>query len=106
MRAKPWLVGLALLVVAACASPREKAYQQAVRDYKRKEADAAAYARASVKQLVTATRTFRSSIGRWPQTYVEFGRFVLANGVSWTSPPSTTSHLPRWRMVVSRSITT
>jgi hypothetical protein len=68
-------------MATGCASPREKAYQQAVRDYQRSEANVAAFARANVKQLVAGTRTFRTSVGRWPQTYQEFGRFVLANNV-------------------------
>ena len=81
MRAKPSLVALLLLMVVACASPREKAYQQAVKDYKRNEADVAAFARANVKQLVAAIRTYHSTVGRWPQTYREFGGFVVAHSV-------------------------
>ena len=81
MRARHWLAAITLLIATACASPREKAYQQAVRNYQRSEANAAAFARANVKQLVAATRTFRASVGRWPQTFTEFGRFVLANNV-------------------------
>jgi len=81
VRARHWLAVISLLMAAACASPREKAYQQAVRDYERNEANVVAFARANVKQLVAGTKTFRSSVGRWPQTYQEFGRFVLANNV-------------------------
>jgi hypothetical protein len=80
--ARHWLAVITLLMATACASPREKAYQQAVRDYKRSEASAAAFARANVKQLAAATRTYRTSVGRWPQTFLEFGRFVLANNVA------------------------
>ena len=81
MGAKYWLAALTVLVITACASPQEKAYQQAVANYKRGEASAAAFARANVKQLVVATRTYRASVGRWPQTFTEFGRFVLAKNV-------------------------
>ncbi|MGD0060151.1 MAG: hypothetical protein ABSD58_12115 [Verrucomicrobiia bacterium] len=76
MRAKPWLAVVTLLMASACASPREKAYQQAVTDYKRSEADAAAFASANVKQLVSATQSFYSILRRWPRTFEEFGRFV------------------------------
>ncbi len=81
MHARRWLAVVTLLIVTACASPREKAYQSAVREYKRSEANVAAFARANVKQLAATTRTFRASVGRWPQTYQEFGSFVLANSV-------------------------
>jgi hypothetical protein len=81
VRARHWLAVITVFVATGCASPREKAYQQAVRDYQRREAIAAAFARANVKQLVAATKTFRGSVGRWPQTFTEFGRFVLANNV-------------------------
>jgi hypothetical protein len=81
VRARHWLAAITLLIATACASPREKAYQQAVKDYQRSEADVAAFARANVKELVAATRTFRTSVGRWPQTFTEFGRFVFANNV-------------------------
>ena len=81
MSAKHWLAAIAVLVITACASPQEKAYQQAVANYKRGEASAAAFARANVKQLVAATRTYRASVGRWPQTFTEFGNFVAANNV-------------------------
>lgn len=82
MSARRWIGVVSLLIATACASPREKAYQQAVNDYKRKEADVAAFARANVKQLIAATRTYRISVGHWPQTFTEFGSFVLANNVS------------------------
>lgn len=81
MRARRWLAAITVLIATACASPRERAYQQAVRDYKRSEANAAAFARANVKQLVAATKTFHSSVGRWPQTYQEFGSFVLSKNM-------------------------
>lgn len=70
------LFALLLLLVASCASPREKTYQTAVRDYQRSERKVAAYARTEVKQLVTATRVFHATVGRWPQTFMEFGRWV------------------------------
>ena len=81
MRARHWLAVIALLLTASCASPREKAYQQAVNDYKRHEADVAAYARSNVKQLVAATKTFRLKVGRWPQTLTEFDDFVSASNL-------------------------
>jgi anti-sigma factor RsiW len=81
VRARRWLAVITLLMATACASPREKAYQQAVRDYNRSAANVAAFARAHMKQLVAATRTFRTMVGRWPQTFTEFGNFVLANNV-------------------------
>ena len=82
MSARHWLATISLLVPLACASPREKAYRQAVRDYQRSEADVAAFARVNVNQLVAATKTYRSTVGRWPQTFTELGRFVLTNNVS------------------------
>ena len=81
MQAKRSLLALSLLFVIACASPREKAYQAALRDYQRNEAQVVAFTQANVKQLIAATKTFRSSVGRWPQTYQEFGNYAAANNL-------------------------
>lgn len=83
MQAKRSLPGLLLflLLVTACASPREKAYQAAVRDYNRSQTEVVAFTQANVKQLIAATKTFRSSVGRWPQTYQEFGNYAAANNL-------------------------
>lgn len=81
MRAKLLLIGLPVLIVVACASPRERAYKAAVDDYRRRETVVVDFARANVKQLVAATKVFHSSVGRWPRTFTEFGDFVLNNRV-------------------------
>ena len=75
-----WLVG-SLLLNMACASPQEKAYQAAVRDYNRSQAEVVAFTQANVRQLITATKTFRSRVGRWPETYQEFGNYAVANNL-------------------------
>jgi len=67
--------------VVACASPREKVYRSAFNDYKHKNAVVVDFARAKVKQLVTATKTFQSSVGHWPQTLKELAEFAFAKGV-------------------------
>jgi len=77
VQGKLLLTGLSLLIVAACASPRERAYQAAVNDYKRNQADVAEYTRANVKQLVAATKTFYVSAGRWPRTLIELSDFAF-----------------------------
>jgi hypothetical protein len=82
MRARQLLVGLLALNLVACASPREKAYRSAVNDYKQKNAVVVDYARAKIKQLVTATKTFQASVGHWPQTLKELAVFSFANGVA------------------------
>jgi hypothetical protein len=74
-------VGLLALNLIACASPREKAYQSALDDYKHRNAVVIDFARVKVKQLVTATKTFQNSVGHWPQTLMELARFVFANNV-------------------------
>ena len=81
MRARLVLVGLLALNFVACASPREKAYQSALNDYKRKNAVVVDFARVKVKQLVIATKTFETSVGRWPQTLKELTGFAFANNV-------------------------
>jgi len=72
---------LFLLLAIACASPREKAYQAAVRDYNRSQAEVVAFTQANVKQLILATKTFRSKVGRWPETYQELGDYTAANNL-------------------------
>jgi hypothetical protein len=81
VRARLVLVGLLAVNLIACASPREKAYQSAVGDYNRKNKAVADFARAKVKQLVTATKAFQASAGHWPQTLTELARFAFANNV-------------------------
>lgn len=81
MRARWVLVGLLALNLVACASPREKAYRSALNDYKHKNAVVVDFARVKVKQLVTATKAFQLSVGRWPQTLKELAEFAFANGV-------------------------
>jgi hypothetical protein len=76
MRVKSFSLGLLLLALAACASPREKAYQQAVSDYKHNEAEVIAYAKAQEQQLISTTQYFHTVARRWPRTFQEFGRFV------------------------------
>lgn len=65
----------------ACASPREKAYQSALNDYKRTNAVVVDFAHAKVKQLVAATMAFQRSVGHWPQTFTELAEFAFANNV-------------------------
>jgi hypothetical protein len=74
-------LGVLLLIVAACASPRERAYNAAVDDYKRADAVVVDFARANVKQLVAATKAFHASVGHWPQTFAELIDFALGNKV-------------------------
>src|ERR1700693_326774 len=69
------------LCLVACASPREKIYRSALNDYKRRNAVVVDFARAKVQQLVAATKTFQTSVGRWPQTLKEMAEFTSANGV-------------------------
>jgi len=82
VRGRLLLVGLLALNLVACASPREKAYQSAVNEYKRKNAVVVDFARAKVKQLVATTKAFQASAGRWPQTLKELAEFALGNGVA------------------------
>ena len=86
MRAKLLLAGLSVLMVVACATPQERAYETAVNDYKRQQAYVAEYTRANVKQLVGATKTFHVSVGRWPRTLIELSDFALDNHVPLTYP--------------------
>ena len=81
MRVTVFLAGLSLLIIVACASPQERAYQTAVNDYKRNQANVTEFARANVKQLVAATKAFRASAGRWPRTLIELSDFAFDNHV-------------------------
>lgn len=73
-------VAIMLLVLAAgCASPREKAFKTALKDYKRANQATVEFARAQVKQLVAVTRAFRSAIDRWPQMFDELISFASSN---------------------------
>ena len=86
MRGKLLLAGLSLLMVGACASPRERAYQVAVNDYKRNQADVAEYTRANVKQLVAATKAYRGSVDRWPRTLAEVSDFAFDKHMPFDFP--------------------
>ena len=68
-----------LLLVAACASPREKAYKAALKDYQRANQATVEYARTQAKQLAAVTQTFQAAVGRWPQTFEELLQFALQN---------------------------
>ena len=81
MRPRLLLAGLLALNLIACASPRERAYQSSVSEYKRQNAVVVDYARGKVKQLVAATKAYRASAGYWPQLFNELVGFVLANNV-------------------------
>ena len=81
MRARLVVAGLLTLNLIACASPREKAYQSALNDYQRKSAVVVDYTRAKVKQLVTATKAFQVSVGRWPQTFLQLAEFAFSNSL-------------------------
>jgi hypothetical protein len=70
-----------ILNLAACASPREKAYQSALKDYKCQNAAVVDFAHEKVKQLVTATKKFQTSVGHWPQTFKELAEFTFANNM-------------------------
>ena len=83
------MTGLSLVAVVACASPRERAYHEAVNDYKRSEAAAVEFTRANVKQLVAATKAFHVSAGRWPRTLIELSDFALENHVPLDFPAFT-----------------
>ena len=82
MRTRLVLVGLLTLNLIACASPREKTYQSAINDYKQRNAVVVEFARAEVKQLVTTTKAFQTSLGHWPRTFKELAEFAFANAVS------------------------
>jgi len=69
---------MALLFVAACASPREKAFKAALKDYNRINRDAAEFARAQENKLVAATQTFQATHERWPQTFEELAQFAFS----------------------------
>lgn len=77
MRVKFLWVGLPFLMIVSCASPRERAYNAAMNDYRHTEAAVVDFARANVKQLVAATKAFHSSVGRWPQSFPELTSFAL-----------------------------
>jgi hypothetical protein len=68
-----------LVLVAGCASPREKAFKAALKDYKRANQATVEFARAQIKQLIATMQAFRSAFDRWPQTFNELVGFALQN---------------------------
>ncbi len=81
MRARLVLVGLLALNLVACASPRDRAYQESLNEYQRKNEVVVDYARGKVKQLIAATKAYQASNGYWPQLFNELVGFVFANNV-------------------------
>jgi hypothetical protein len=81
MRAGLVLAGLLAVNLVACASPREKAYRSTLNEYKRKNAVVVDFARAKVKQLVTATKAFQVSVGHWPQAFSQLAEFAFNNSL-------------------------
>jgi hypothetical protein len=79
MKLSATAVALILLLVASCASPREKALRSALKDYNRANRAAVEFARVQVNQLVAVTHSFQAAAGRWPQTYAELAQFALQN---------------------------
>jgi len=75
------LAGLIATNLIACASPREKAYQSALNEYKHKNAAVVDFARAKVKQLIATTKAFQISATHWPRTFKELAEFALGNGL-------------------------
>jgi hypothetical protein len=80
------LAGLSLMAVVACATPRERAYNAAVNDYKRNQTDVTAFTRSEAGQLVAATKAFRAASGRWPRTLIELSDFAFDNHVALDFP--------------------
>jgi hypothetical protein len=72
-----------LLLVLGCASPREKAYKNALKDYQRANKATIEYARAQAKQLASAARTFYTSLNRWPKTFNELASFAIQNRLAF-----------------------
>jgi hypothetical protein len=74
------LVALGILLLAVgCASPREKAYKRALKDYQHRDQATVEFARVQAKQLVAAARSFRAAVNRWPQTFNELASFAVQN---------------------------
>ena len=81
VRATSVLVSFLLLNLVACASPRERVYQAALNDYQHKNAIVVTFARAQVKELVAATKSFHASLNHWPTTLLELAGFTVSNRV-------------------------
>ena len=82
MRSRP-VAAATLLLVLGCASPREKAYKAALKDYQRANQATIEYARAQAKQLATTARTFHASLNRWPKNFNEFVLFAVQNRLAF-----------------------
>jgi hypothetical protein len=67
----------AILVLAGCASPQEKAMKRALNDYRRASADSARYAREQVAKLATAAQAFHAANKRWPYKLDELAGFAF-----------------------------
>ena len=83
IKVRATVVALILLLVASCASPRERALKAALNDYKRANQASVQFARTHVKQLVAATQMFHAARERWPQTFEELVQFALQSQLSF-----------------------
>ena len=72
-----------LLFVASCASPREKAYRRALKDYQHRNQATVEFAHAQAKQLVATAQAFHSAVNRWPQTFDELALFAVQNRLAF-----------------------
>ena len=72
-----------LLFTVGCASPREKAYKHALKDYQNRNQATVEFAHAQAKQLVAAARSFHSAVNRWPQTLSELASFAVQSRLAF-----------------------
>jgi hypothetical protein len=66
---------LAALLLAGCASPREKAMKRTMKDYREASAECSRNSRAQVASLIAAARAFYAEYHRWPYRLSETARF-------------------------------
>jgi hypothetical protein len=72
-----------LLLAIGCASPREKAYKRALKDYQLRNRATVEFAHTQAKQLVAAAQAFHSAVSRWPQTFDELASFAVQSRLAF-----------------------
>ena len=76
-------VAVTTLLLVSCASPQQRAYKTALKDYQRANQATIEFAKAQAKQLVAATRSFHDTLNRWPKTFDDLASFAVANRLSF-----------------------
>jgi uncharacterized lipoprotein YmbA len=72
-----WIALGCATLLAACASPPERAMHRAMREYQRETQEAEQHAREQLARLARAAQAFHAANQQWPGTLDELARFAV-----------------------------